>query len=590
MRYGNLRQWIEQLRRDKDLAVIDTPVDPYLELAEIHRRVVQEEGPALLFTNVQGTPFPVATNLFGTVRRVNKAFGTRPEQLLKSLTTAMEQLIPPSAAGVWREKTVLLELLRAGTKNIPQGEAPVLGVCSSSDPLKELPRITAWPKDGGAFITLPLVYTENITNPKDHNLGLYRIQVYDDSTTGIHWQIHKGGGFHHSQAELLGETLPVSVFIGGPPALIAAAVAPVPERIPELLLASLMLGGKLPMVKDPLGGHQIPAEAEFSIRGRVSPLERRAEGPYGSQSGYYSMQHDFPVMHVQRMWHRKDAIFPATITGKPRQEDYYLKEYLQRLLAPAYPLLIPSVKALWSYSESGSHSLTSAVVRESYPREYMVSAFRILGEGQLSLTKFLLLTNVQVELTDFPKLLETVLERFNPQSDLTIFANTSMDTLDYTGRKLNHGSKAVMAGLGSPVRQLPRTYTEGLLPSITAAVPYCGGCLAVSGASYEEDPELPERLVSVFKERETAWPLIVLVDQAEEAVSTQTSFLWSVFTRFNPADDIYSAAQVHRSTVSYTLPIIIDARMKPGYPEELAPSEDIAKRVDRNWNRYFPLV
>lgn len=267
MRYGNLRQWIEQLRRDKDLAVIDTPVDPYLELAEIHRRVVEEEGPALLFTNVQGTPFPVATNLFGTVRRVNKAFGTRPEQLLKSLTTAMEQLVPPSAAGLWREKTVLLELLRAGTKNIPQGEAPVLGVCSSSDPLKELPRITAWPKDGGAFITLPLVYTESITNPKDHNLGLYRIQVYDDSTTAIHWQIHKGGGFHHSQAEHLGETLPVSVFIGGPPALIAAAVAPVPERIPELLLASLLLGGKLPMVQDPLGGHRIPAEAEFSIRG-----------------------------------------------------------------------------------------------------------------------------------------------------------------------------------------------------------------------------------------------------------------------------------------------------------------------------------
>lgn len=220
----------------------------------------------------------------------------------------------------------------------------------------------------------------------------------------------------------------------------------------------------------------------------------------------------------------------------------------------------------------------------------MVSAFRILGEGQLSLTKFLLLTNVQVELTDFPKLLETVLERFNPQSDLTIFANTSMDTLDYTGRKLNHGSKAVMAGIGSPVRELPRTYTEGLLPSITAAVPYCGGCLAVSGASYEEDPELPERLVAAFKERETAWPLIVLVDQAEEAVSTQTSFLWTVFTRFNPADDIYSAAGVHRGSVSYTLPIIIDARMKPGYPEELAPSEDIAKRVDRNWNRYFPLV
>lgn len=204
MGYGNLRQWIEQLRRDKDLAVIDAPVDPHLELAEIHRRVAGEEGPALLFTNVQGTPFPVATNLFGTVRRVNKAFGTRPEQLVKSMTAAMETMIPPSAAGLWREKGLLLDLIRAGTKNIPQGEAPVLGICRSSNPLQELPRITSWPKDGGPFITLPLVYTESITNPKDHNLGMYRVQIHDDSTTGIHWQIHKGGGFHHRQAELLG--------------------------------------------------------------------------------------------------------------------------------------------------------------------------------------------------------------------------------------------------------------------------------------------------------------------------------------------------------------------------------------------------
>ncbi|WNS43253.1 UbiD family decarboxylase [Paenibacillus sp. MMS20-IR301] len=590
MAYGNLRQWIEQLRRDKDLAVIDTPVDPNLELAEIHRRVVEEEGPALLFTNVLGTPFPVASNLFGTVRRVNKAFGTRPEQLMKSMTTAVEAMLPPSASGLWREKGVLFDLLKAGTKNVPQGEAPVLGLCRSNDPLKELPRITSWPKDGGPFITLPLVYTESITNPKDHNLGMYRVQIHDDSTTGIHWQIHKGGGFHHRQAELLGETLPLSVFIGGPPALIAAAVAPVPERLPELMLASLMLGSKLPMVQDPLGGHRIPAEAEFSLRGRVSPFERRPEGPYGSQLGYYSQQHDFPVMHVQRMWHRKDAIFPATITGKPRQEDYYLKDYLQRLLAPAYPLLMPSVKALWAYSETGSHSLTAAVVRESYSREAVAAAFRILGEGQLSLTKFLFLTSEQVELTDFPKLLETVLERFKPESDLLILANTSMDTLDYTGPRLNHGSKAVVLGIGNPVRELPRTYTGGLLPAITAAVPYCGGCLAVSGASYEEDAELPARLVASFEEKPADWPLIVLVDDAEAAVRTQTSFLWSVFTRFNPADDIYAGMKVRRNTVSYSLPVVIDARMKRGYPEELVPLEDTVELVNRNWKHYFPLV
>lgn len=586
--YGNLRQWIEQLRKDKDLAVIEAPVDPYLELAEIHRRVVEEEGPALLFTNVKGTPFPVATNLFGTVRRVNQAFGTRPEQLVKSITEAMETLLPPTPAGLWREKGLLYNLLKVGVRDVPQGEAPVLGICRSTEPLKELPRITGWPKDGGPLITLPAVYTESITHPRDHNLGMYRLQIYDDNTAGVHWKIHKGGGFHHHEAEGLGETLPVSVFLGGPPALIAAAVAPLPERLPELMLASLILGGKMPMVKDPMGGHQIPAEAEFAIRGLVPPLERKPEGPFGDTYGYYSGRHDFPVLHVQRMWHRKDAIYPATITGKPRQEDYYLKEFVQRLMAPAYPLVMPSVKALWAYAESGSHSLAAAVVRESYPREALVSAFRILGEGQMSLTKFLLLTNEPVDLSDFRKVLETVLERFNPESDLLVLSDTAQNQPDEPGYKQNQGSKGVLMGIGRPVRELPRSYNEGVLPGITDAIPYCGGCLAVSGASYIEDPELPQRLITALREQNTAWPLVVLVDNAADTVRTQTSFLWSVFTRFNPASDLYADSVMNRHQISYKLPLVIDARVKPGYPDELFPSEDIVTIVDQNWKTYFP--
>lgn len=587
MGYGNLRQWIEQLRKDKDLAVIDTPVDPYLELAEIHRRVIQEEGPALLFTNVKGTPFPVVTNLFGTTRRVNQAFGPRPEQLIQSMIGAVETLLPPTFSGVWKEKGMLFDLLKIGIRQVPQGEAPVLGIYRSTDPLKGLPRVTSWQEDGGPFITLPLVYTESTSNPKDNNLGMYRIQIYDDSTTGVHWQIHKGGGFHHHEAELRGEPLPVSVFIGGPPALIASAIAPVPERMSELLLASMLLGGKLPMVKDPMGGHHIPAEVEFAIRGLVAPHERRMEGPFGDHYGYYSLQHDFPVMHVQRMWHRKDAIYPATIVGKPRQEDYYLGDFLQRLLAPAFPLVMPSVRSLWAYSESGSHTLASAVVRESYSREALVSAFRILGEGQLSLTKFLLLTNDPVDLTDFPKLLETVLERFNPAVDLFVFNQTAQDTLDYTGQQMNRGSKGVLMGIGSPIRDLPRSYEEGLIPGIQEALPYCGGCLTVSGASYVEDPQLPSRLVASLREADTAWPLVILVDNAAETVRTQTTFLWSVFTRFNPATDIYAESEVKNHHIGYKLPIVIDARMKPGYPDELFPREDIVEQVDRNWKHYF---
>lgn len=587
MNYTNLRQWLETLRKEKDLAVIDAPVDPYLELAEIHRRVIEEGGPALLFTNVKGTPFPVATNLFGTPRRVDMAFGPRPEQLMKSLIGATETLLPPTFTALWNERGLIKDILKVGMKTVPQQDAPIMGVQVTDRPLKDLPKITSWQEDGGPFITLPLVYTESPSKPKDHNLGMYRIQIYDDQTTGIHWQIHKGGGFHYYEAEQQNQALPVSVFVGGPPALIASAIAPVPEHLPELLLTSLIMGEKLPLTDNPLGGHRIPAEAEFAIHGLVPPHERRLEGPFGDHYGYYSLAHDFPVLHVKHMWRRKDAIFPATIVGKPRQEDYYLGDFLQRLLSPAFPMVMPAVRSLWTYAETGFHALTAAVVRESYSREALVSAFRILGEGQLSLTKFLMLTNRPLDLSDFNETLEAVLERFNPSTDLFIFNNTSHDTLDYTGKKLNHGSKAVMLGIGQPVRELPRVYEEGNIPGVDQVKAYCGGCLVVSGASYEQDPGLAERTMKHMTERDTAWPMVILVDDAAQTAATQTSFLWTVFTRFNPATDMFAAAEVRDHHLSYKLPIVIDARMKPGYPDELFPREDIVKTVDQRWHEYF---
>lgn len=587
MNYTNLRQWLETLRKEKDLAVIDAPVDPYLELAEIHRRVIEEGGPALLFTNVKGTPFPVVTNLFGTPRRVDMAFGTRPEELMKSLIGATETLLPPTFKSLWSERGLIRDVLKVGTKSVPYQEAPVMGVKEVDRPLRDLPKITSWQEDGGPFITLPLVYTESPSKPKDHNLGMYRIQLYDDQTTGVHWQIHKGGGFHYYEAEQQNQALPVTVVVGGPPALIASAIAPVPEHLPELLLTSLIMGEKLPLADNPLGGHRIPAEAEFAIHGLVPPHERRLEGPFGDHYGYYSLAHDFPVMNVKHMWRRKDAIYPATIVGKPRQEDYYLGDFLQRLLSPAFPMVMPSVRSLWTYAETGFHALTAAVVRESYSREALVSAFRILGEGQLSLTKFLMLTNRPLDLSDFKETLEAVLERFNPATDLFIFNKTSHDTLDYTGKKLNHGSKAVMMGIGQPVRDLPRTYEEGTIPGIDQVKAFCGGCLVVSGAAYEQAPALAEQVMRRMNEKSTAWPMIILVDDAAAAAATQTSFLWTVFTRFNPATDMFAAAEVREHHLSYKLPIVIDARMKPGYPDELFPREDIVHTVDARWKEYF---
>jgi 3-polyprenyl-4-hydroxybenzoate decarboxylase len=369
--------------------------------------------------------------------------------------------------------------------------------------------------------------------------------------------------------------------------LILAAIAPLPEDVPELVLASLLAGEKLKLTRNPMGGpHRLAAEAEFALVGKALPGKRRLEGPFGDHYGYYSLEHDYPVFEVDAVFHRRDAIYPATVVGKPRQEDFFIGDYLQQLLSPLFPLVMPGVRDLWTYGETGFHSLCAAVVRERYAREALVSGFRILGEGQLSLTKFLLLTDTPQDLHDFPRLLEHVLARFNPATDLFIFANVSMDTLDYTSGKVNEGSKAIMLGLGDAKRELPREFHGELPAGLTAAEVFCGGCLVVQGRSYGEDTERAARLAKdpAF----AAWPLVVLHDDASVARSN-TDFLWSTWTRFEPASDIYAAdTKVVRHHLAYTGPIVIDARTKPGFPKELIVREDIAELVDRRWREYFP--
>jgi len=379
----------------------------------------------------------------------------------------------------------------------------------------------------------------------------------------------------------------VTVFLGGPPALILAAIAPLPEDVPELVLASLLAGQKLKMTASPIaGGHRLAAEAEFALVGHAPPHERRPEGPFGDHYGYYSLRHDYPVFHCDAVVHRRDAIYPATVVGKPRQEDFFIGDYLQKLLSPLFPLVMPSVRDLWTYGETGFHSLCAAVVRERYGREALVSGFRILGEGQLSLTKFLILTDTPQNLKNFPQLLEHVLARFRPETDLFIFSNVSMDTLDYTSGKVNEGSKAIMLGLGDAVRTLPREFKGELPRYLSRAEVFCGGCLVVEGASFPEDEALAQRVANdaTFSD----WPLIVLHEKVAVANSV-ADFLWSTWTRFEPAADIYaSQTHVQRHHLVYKTPIVIDARLKPGFPEELVVRDDIRQLVDRRWDEYFP--
>lgn len=576
--HANLRSFLEVLRRENDIVTVETEVDPYLEIAEVHRRVIERGGPALLFPRVKGSAFPVVTNLFGTKKRIDQAFGTRPEQFVKELVEVAGTL-PPKRADLWRKRSLLLEFLKLGTREVAR--APVTEVIDEPAHLDQLPVLTTWQEDGGPFITLPLVYTEHPVTHK-HNLGIYRMQVYDARTAGLHWQIQKGGGFHYHAAEQLGQALPITVFLGGPPALIVAAIAPLPENVPELMLASLLTGEKLKVTGNRKGGwHRLVAEAEFALVGSAPAHERRPEGPFGDHYGYYSLQHEYPVFHCDAIFHRRDAIYPATVVGKPGQEDFFIGDYLQSLLSPLFPLVMPGVRDLWTYGETGFHSLAAAVVRERYTREALVSGFRILGEGQLALTKFLILTDTPMDLHDFPRVLEHVLARMRPETDLFIFSNTSMDTLDYTSGKVNQGSKAIMMGLGEALRDLPRELRGELPEGISRTEVFCAGCIVAEGTPYTEDPDQAARLA--HEPALAEWPLVVLHDDASVANSSR-DFLWATWTRFEPAGDIYAAeTNVVRHHLSYRGPIVIDARKKPSLPEELVVREDIAKLVDERW-------
>jgi UbiD family decarboxylase len=452
--------------------------------------------------------------------------------------------------------------------------------------LDQLPVLTTWPRDGGPFLTLPLVYTEHL-DTQQHNLGIYRMQRYDAESCGMHWQIGKGGGFHHHLAESRGQVLPVNVFLGGPPAAILAAVAPLPENVPELLLASLLSGEKISLCNNPDGPLPLLADCEIALVGEVRPGQRRLEGPFGDHYGYYSLEHEFPVFHCKALFERKNAIYPATVVGKPRQEDFYIGDYLQELLQPLFPLVMPSVEDLWSYGETGYHSLAAAVVKQRYRREAMTSAFRILGEGQLSLTKFLLVLDRPRDLRNFAGTLQYVLERFDPRCDLYVFGNLAMDTLDYNGPRINEGSKGVLLGLGKARRELPHSFRGELPRGFSQARVFCPGCLVLSGPSHVEEKSVAQRVAR--HPAISSWPMVVLVDDAERACASEANFLWTTFTRFEPAADIHAGeVELQRLHPTFSLPLILDARLKGGFPDELFCAEETAELVEKRWKEYFP--
>jgi 4-hydroxy-3-polyprenylbenzoate decarboxylase len=600
MGYRNLSDCLRDLERTGQLVRIDTEIDADQEAAEVQRRVYAAGGPALLFTRVKSSPFPLASNLFGTLDRARFLFRDSLDAVRKLV--ALKADPGQALRHPWRYRDLPFLLWRMRPRFVRRG--PILThTCS----LAQLPGVKCWPRDGGPFITLPQVYTEHPDCPgwMKSNLGMYRVQLrgndYDsEREVGLHYQIHRGIGVHHAAAIRRGERLPVAVIVGGPPALALAAVMPLPEGLPELAFAGLLGGRRLNLVKtDTL---PIPAEADFVLLGHIDPTRTKPEGPFGDHLGYYSLTHDFPVMTVEKVFHRPGAVWPFTVVGRPPQEDTTFGELIHELTGPAIPSVIPGLHAVHAVDAAGVHPLLLAIGSERYvpyagrrtPQELLTTANAILGQGQLSLAKYLFIAakedDPRLDIHDIAAFFRHILERVDWETDLHFQTRTTIDTLDYSaGMGLNAGSKLVVAAAGPKRRELGTMLPTNLhLPDgfndPRLALP---GVLVVPGPKAGGVELLCDSLASLSPE----WPLVVVANDAEFTARTLNNFLWVVFTRSDPASDAHGVGEfVQKKHWGCRGPLVIDARLKPHMPLPLEPDPAVVRRVDALFARGGPLA
>lgn len=609
MGYRNLQECVADLERQKMLVRVDTPLDPHLEVGAVQRRVYQAGGPALLFTNPLNCRFPLLANLFGTLERTRFIF----RDTLDDIRCLVDLKINPFSLlkhplDVLKAPFAAYHLLPAAAKT-----APVLE-CRSS--LSRLPRIVSWPMDGGAFITLPQVYTES---PSKHgfgesNLGMYRVQIsgnrYEaDTQAGLHYQIHRGIGSHHAEAIARGDLLRVNVFVGGPPAMAVAAVMPLPEGMPELSFAGLLAGHRIPMKRIP-GQLPVSAEADFCICGVVHPGKTLPEGPFGDHLGYYSLTHEFPYIQVEAVYHRRDAIWPFTTVGRPPQEDTSFGAFIHELTGPLIPQVVPGVQEVHAVDAAGVHPLLLAIASERYvpyaaerlPQELLTIANAILGQGQLSLAKYLFIAAREdapgLHTHDIAAFLGHMLERADWRRNLHFQTATTIDTLDYSGDGLNQGSKVIVAVAGPVRRTLAREVPSGLEfpPGFGGAHVCLPGVLALQGPASQqargEGDAVVDGFCRFYAERDcfNGFPLIVVCDDSGFMAASLNNFLWATFTRSNPATDIYGIGVETRGRHwGCSGPLVIDARIKPFHAPPLVDDPAVERRVDELGKKGGPL-
>lgn len=596
--YSNMEECIIDLEKNGHLVRIKEEVDPYLEMAAIHLKVYEANGPALLFEKVKGSKFRAVSNLFGTMERSRFIF--------RQTWQAAENIIALRNDPMKALRSPLKQVGNgmAALKALPAKKSTGLPVTAQEIQITDLPLIQSWPMDGGAFVTLPQVYSEDPEKPgiMNSNLGMYRIQLtgneYETNReVGLHYQIHRGIGVHQEKANRMGVPLKVSCFIGGPPAHTLSAVMPLPEGMSELTFAGL-LGGRR-FQHSYIDGYCISNDADFVITGEIHPGQTKPEGPFGDHLGYYSLIHPFPVMKVHKVYAKPNAIWPFTVVGRPPQEDTSFGALIHELTGDAVRQEIPGVKEVHAVDAAGVHPLLFAIGSERYtpyqpvkqPTEILTIANRILGTGQLSLAKFLFITaedQQPITTHDEEAFLRYILERIDLRRDIHFYTNTTIDTLDYSGTGLNSGSKVVFAAYGDKKRELCTEVPDALkeIRSYGNARLVMPGVVALQAPSftdYKVEQQELQQLCDALREKGDLddCPMIILCDDSTFMSANLKNFLWATFTRSNPSHDIYGVNSYYEFKHWACDTVIIDARIKPHHAPPLIPDPTVEKNIER---------
>ena len=598
MAYSNLEACLLDLERNGQLLRIKEEVDPHLEMAAIHLRIHEQKGPAILFEKVKGSKFRAASNIFGTLERSEFIFRDTLPQVKKLI----EIKIDPVAA--IKNPLAALSALPAAINALPKKNPISQPVTYEEIKISDLPLIKHWSMDGGAYVTLPQVYTEDADKPgiANSNLGMYRIQLtgneYElDKEIGLHYQLHRGIGVHQTKANKKGMPLKVSCFVGGPPAHSVAAVMPLPEGLSEMNFAGVLAGKRFGYTyKD---GFCLSTDADFVITGEVFPGENKPEGPFGDHLGYYSLEHSFPLMRVHKVYARKNAIWAFTVVGRPPQEDTSFGQLIHAMTGAAVSNEIPGLKEVHAVDAAGVHPLLLAIGSERYtpylttkqPAEILTIANHILGTGQLSLAKFVFITaddTNQISTHRVQAYFEYILSRLDLSNDIHFYTKTTMDTLDYSGEGLNAGSKVVIAAYGDIKRTLATKVPERLLNLNMDASLVMPGVIAVNATSFNTNA-LQTALAGqgeALLEHEGV-VMIIRTEDPKWMATDLNNFLWAAFTRTNPSHDIEAIdAFITNKHWGAKGPLVFDATIKPHHAPPVLIDAAVEKRVDAILEKY----